>query len=213
MLMAKPGTDDWVNGVTPDDVRKMIERTFAFLVSDHSFREPVDCSINTMVIALSYAGNTLSIEPHVDRRDCFVETCIVRLESGSRPEGWKIDEEGQQFMQRLFEAAWDRDVKRADTKHSSNSPEEKLQSLLDAEVAMLRQSFPDFLADDGSYFKELNLRRSAEAAIKAENDFFAVAEELFKTKDFAGLTARLSSTSYTLSKLWQARLAYARKNA
>jgi|GEM_PF-3896421 len=57
--MAKPATYDWVTKVTPEDVRKMIERTFEFLVSDNSFQKPVDCSINTMVIAVSYAGKHL----------------------------------------------------------------------------------------------------------------------------------------------------------
>jgi|GEM_PF-5442979 len=116
-------------------------------------------------------------------------------------------------MQRLFEAAEDRNVERVDTKHSANSAEGELQSLLDAEVAMLSQWFPDFLADDNSYFEELNLRRSAAATAKAEKDFFAVAEELFSTKNFAALVTHLSCTSYALSKLWQARLAYARKNS
>ena len=137
--MAKPIAHDWIEEVSPEDVRKMIERTFAFLVTDHSFQPPVDTSINTMVIALSYSGANLAIEPLVDRKDCFVETSIVRLDDGSRPEGWKIDSNGEQFMTRLFEAAWDRDVKSSLCKSAPDSPEATLQSLLDAEVTLLQE--------------------------------------------------------------------------
>lgn len=212
-LMSKPNAHDWVNDVTPDDVRKMIERTFAFLVSDHSFQSPIDRSINTMVIGLSYSGNHLAIEPSVDRKDVFVETCVVRLKNGSRPERWKIGDDGDQIMTRLFEAAWDRGYKSPKSNDSPNSPQDTLQSLLDVEVTMLREGFPDFLADDDRYFTELNGRRSDEAAVKAEKDFFAKAEELFRAKDYSAVAARLGSTTYKLSKFWQARLAYAKKNA
>ena len=211
--MAKAISHDWVDGVDPEEVRKMIERTFAFLVSEFSFRPPEDQSINTMVIALSYSRNHLAIEPLVDRKDRFVEICVVRLNGGERPEGWKIDNKGDQFMTRLFEAAWDRGLKRSDPPSPPTSPQEALQALLDEEVSMLRTGFPDFLDDDAHYFGALNDRRRSDARLKAERDFFAEAERLFRAKDYRALNEFMRTTEYTLSDLWQARLTYARNNA
>jgi len=212
-LMAKPKKQVWIGEVSPSDIRKMIDRTFSFLVSDYSFRKPTDISINTLMIGYSYSGHNLAIEPVVDRKDGFVETGIVRLNRGIRPKGWEIDDKGEQFKTRLFVAAWDRKLMRTAPVHLPESPEDMLQSLLDAEVATLRDGFPDFLADDAGYFVELNQRRKAATAIKAGKDFFAKAEKLFQAKDFSALLAHMGTNCPPLSKLWEARLTYARKNA
>ena len=116
-------------------------------------------------------------------------------------------------MTRLFEAAWDRKVERSKTDHSAQSPQQALQLLLDAEVEMLRQGFSDFLADDAQYFTDLNEQNTLKAAAKAERDFFATAEDLFRAKDYSDLVSHLDSGRYDLSKLWEARVTYARKHA
>lgn len=211
--VAKTYPHEWVDGVQPDEVRGMIERTFGFLETEYGFEKPVDRSISTMVIALSYRGQRIAIEPLVDRKDCFVEICIVQLKDGKRPEGWKVDDKGHQFMTRLFEAAWDRGVRRIRAKNVLGSPHEQLQSLLDQEVAMLREGFKDFLADDDRHFADLNLKNAQYACKKAEKDFFARAEELYRDKQFSGLASHLSQTEYSLSKLWEARLTYAKKKS
>ncbi len=189
----------------------MIESTFAFLVKDYSFLPPKDRSISTMVISLSYCGRKIVIEPLVDRKDQFVETCIVQLKDGERPQGWKLDDNDHQFMTRLFEAAWDRGVNRLERKAVPASPREYLQSLLDDEADLLRQAFPDFLGDDDGYFRELNLRNAEKASARAENMFFSKAEELFQAHEFRDLMSHLSRSDFKLSKVWEARLKYARK--
>lgn len=211
--MAKLNPHKWVDGVQPDEVRGMIERAFGFLEKEHGFEMPVDRSISTMVIALSYRGQRIAIEPLVDRKDCFVETCIVQLKDGKRPEGWKFDDEGRQFMTRLFEAAWDRGVSSIRDKKTLTSPHEQLQSLLNQEIALLKEGFNDFLADDDRYFADLNLKNAQNVVKRAEKEFFAKAEELYKEKQFSSLASHLSQTKYSLSKLWDARLTYAKKNS
>ncbi|MCP3930375.1 MAG: hypothetical protein GY705_14885 [Bacteroidetes bacterium] len=211
--MTKLYPHKWVDGVQPDEVRGMIERTFGFLETSHGFEKPVDRSISTMVIALSYRGQRIAIEPLVDRKDCFVETCIVQLKDGRRPEGWKVDDEGHQFMTRLFEAAWDRGVKHDRDNAKPATPHEQLQSLLDQEVMILREGFRDFLADNDGYFTDLNLKNAQSALKKVEKDFFTRAEELYKGKQFSELASHLSKTEYSLSKLWEARLAYAKNKS
>jgi hypothetical protein len=137
----------------------------------------------------------------------------LQLKNGRRPEGWKIDNEGHQFMTRLFEAAWDRGVMRPRDKTVPANPHEQLQSLLDHEVAILKEGFQDFLGDDDGYFADLNLKKAQSANKEAKKKFFAKAEELHRTKQFSRLASHLSRTEYSLSKLWEARLAYARKKS
>jgi hypothetical protein len=209
--VAIPNRDKWVDEVSPEEIRTMIERTFAFLVREYTFQPPKDSSISTIVISLRYCGRKIAIEPSVDRKDQFVETYIVQLKNGERPQGWKLDDSGHQFMTRLFEAAWDRGVPRHERKAAPASPHEYLQTLLDDEADLLRQAFPDFLGDDDGYFRELNLRNTEKALARAENIFFSKAEELFQARQFRDLMSHLSRSDFKLSKVWEARLNYARK--
>jgi hypothetical protein len=209
--VAIPYRDKWVDEVKPEEIRTMLESTFAFLVQDYSFQPPKDLSISTIVISLSYCGRKIAIEPSVDRKDQFVETYIIQLKDGARPQGWKLDDSGHQFMTRLFEAVWDRGVKRHERKTAPASPREYLQSLLDDEAELLRQAFPDFLADDDGYFSELDLRNAKKASARAEKLFFSKAEELFQAHAFRALVSHLSSSKYEISKVWDARLKYAKK--
>lgn len=208
--MKTPNRDKWVTEVSPAEIREMIESTFEFLVKDHSFQRPKDHSISTMVISLSYCRNKIAIEPSVDRKDQFIETHIFQLKNGSRPQGWKIDENGHQFMTRLFEAAWDRSVKRQERKIAPATPHEYLQSLLEDEAEMLRQAFPDFLRDDDSYFYELNLHRAEKNLAKSESTFFEKAEELYQAHQFRDLMTHLTRSDFKLSKVWEARLKFAK---
>ena len=209
--MAIPSRDRWVDEVSPEEIRAMIERTFAFLVKNYSFQPPKDCSISTMVISQSYCGRNIAIETSVDRKDQFIETYIDQLKDGERPQGWKFDNRGHQFMIRLFEAVRDRGVNRHERKAVPASPREYLQTLLDDEADLLRQAFPDFLGDDDGYFRELNLRNAEKASVRAETMFFSTAEELFLAREFRDLISHLSGSDFNLSKEWEARLNYAKK--
>lgn len=210
-------TADWLVGVSVDDALETIGQTFTFLVDDFSFQEPIDCSINSMVVALRYSAFNIAIQPVVDRKDGFVYTNIIRLVEGQCPAGWQIDQQGNQFMVRLFEAtqfkaSWDRGNEWQYRFEPEISPNGYLQVLLEAEAKTLRDAFPEFLADDPSFFDQLNAKRSADAAAEAERDFFAVADKYFSSKDYSHLVRHLENSKYPLNVLWQKRLNYARKS-
>ncbi len=213
--MAKSSRPAWSDSLSLDAIRKRIADTFSFLVAEHGFQPPVGSDISSIVIGLAYYGKRVGIEVTADRKDAFVQTTVVLLDSGLRPKGYRLDSSGRQIAidighEALFHRGY-RSPWAALGERGKDAAEEDLQRCLDSEADILRTVFPDFLQDDPGYFDVVNRRNQLRANAEAEKKFFERARELYEAKAFAGLIEHLDSMPYPLNALWLARLGYARK--
>ncbi len=158
----KRGADPnaWIAKIPRGDFPRAIQEVFDFLCRDFGFREPVT-EQTSLTLCLSYRAQRVAVEVDVDFRDLAVEVALVWLLDGQRPDGWKVDAQGRQFMIRLFEAEWLRKVPSPRvTIDASASPQVTLRLWLEAWAEQLRVQFADVLADTDILFQDLNRARS-----------------------------------------------------
>ena len=149
----------WMDKMPSAEFPGAIRQVFDFLCRDYSFHEPMIAQ-TSLSLRLSYRANHVAVEVDVDFRDRAVEVALVWLLDGKRPDGWKIDSSGRQFMIRLFEAAWHRKVSNPRVAiPPDSSPQSILQLQLEAWAEQLRVHFGDVLADSDSLFLELDRQK------------------------------------------------------
>ena len=210
--MSRANRPTWADALQWSEIPGLVKLEFDFLVSDYSFRPPVEEDFATIAYTASYRAANIAIEPLVDRKDVAVEVCLVRLDRGERPQGWQTDARGRLIMVRLFEACWHRKVPSPRVApHGPLSPQEQLRALLRAEATTLKSHFVDILRDSDVLFVEMEEQRRQARRIRTEKEFFSSAEALFRNKQFAEFVTHFKSCPYELTPLWVKRLDYARK--
>ena len=148
----------WMTELEPTEFMRAIREAFDFLCRDHGFHQPVFQQA-AFSVCLSYRAKRVAVEVVGDMRDLVMEVALVRLTAGQRPFGWTFDENGRQFMVRLYAAAWFRKVPNPKVIVPRDaSPEATLSLWLAAQVNQLRANFADVLADSDRLFDELNQR-------------------------------------------------------
>jgi hypothetical protein len=151
--------NSWMREMQPEDFPGAIRDVFDFLCREHGFREPV-VEQTPLTLSLSYLARHVAIDVVVDFRDRVVEVALVSLSDGKRPDGWKIDATGRQFMIRLYEAAWHRKLPNPRvTVPADCLPQSALRLWLEAWANQIRIQFADVLADSDALFHELNEAR------------------------------------------------------
>ena len=212
MGKSKRDPNEWIRELSREEFVNGIREVFDFLCREFTFSQPrIEQSPLTLI--LSYRAKRIAIEVVVDFRDLAVEVALVRLRNGERPEGWKIDKQGQQFMLRLYEARWARRVPSAKIAIPSDaSPQTTLRLWLESEMVYLRHHFPDLLGDSDVFFDELNRAQKEHDEEQGYADASVQAGEAFHLKNYAEVVRLLTPFLYRLTPVQKKTLEYAARH-
>lgn len=127
----------------------------AFLVTEYGYRGPYSNldSKDSYVFLVWYTRTNLAIEFHLEVRDEDIGCYIARLVNGERPDGWLMNDRGEQIRIRLSQ--WVRSVsnqKGIFTKVTGLSLEERIPIQIGDYVRLLQKYGQVFLEDKPDIF-------------------------------------------------------------
>jgi hypothetical protein len=211
MAKREPG---WPEALEGPEIPGLIRLEFDFLASEFSFEPAVPTASGSILYAQSYRRGAIAVEPMVDRKDAAIEVDLSRWIDGVAPGNRDVDASGRLVRTRLFVACWQRKVPSSKAGPARGlAPADQVRALLRAEAETLRRHFPDVLAGSDAIFAEMDESRRQRAAKRARAEYFEDAERLFREGRLLELAQRLADCPYPLSRLWQARLRYARRRS